>query len=129
MKAILIDPENRTVSEIDYSGGLRAKAALPGIYECLQCSTIDAIQGFTHNDVAYVDDEGLLIDGPAYFFQTAHGHRISGRALVVNTNDEGGDLAPRSTVAEIAAQVRFLGELDADNPARPQPGFTFVSFD
>lgn len=105
MRAILIDPEAKTISEFD----------LPTGYEHI-LSTIDAelFTGVDLGEVAekgditmYVDDEGHLHPGKAVFFIA--GHAIAGKGVVTLTDEEGETVAlpPSVSVEQIQAQVEF----------------------
>ena len=53
MRAILINPEDKTVTEVDYDGDYKS------IYKLIGCSTFDVVRTSTSNDGIYIDDEGL----------------------------------------------------------------------
>ena len=55
MKAILIDPFDESVSEVDYNGDYKE------ISNLINCGPIDYVRLDDTNDI-YVDDEGLLYD-------------------------------------------------------------------
>lgn len=91
MRAILIDPRTREVTEHDdFPGGLDA------IYHALGCDTIDAAR-LGGGVVGYIDDEGLL--KPNHFFALPNDDGrggigftpFAGPMLLVGTDDEGGD--------------------------------------
>ena len=53
MKAILINPFNQTITEVEYSGNFKE------IYKLIDCSTFDCIN-IDDDNTLFVDDEGLL---------------------------------------------------------------------
>jgi hypothetical protein len=108
MKAILIDPVNRTIREVDHNGDYRQ------IYEYLSdkenglnVETFTVVQIDDVNCI-YVDDEGLLKD-PRYFFNY-HGYPqpLAGRGLVLGTNMEDGEsIGTTLSAEEVFDNVRF----------------------
>jgi len=58
MRAILIDPFNETVTEVEHNGDYRE------IYKLLSHETVKVdtftVIGIDHNDAIYVDDNSLL---------------------------------------------------------------------
>lgn len=103
MKAYLIDPEAKTVTEVTYSGDYHE------IYTHIGATTFDAVRFHDENDdTAYVDDEGLL-KGPSHFFMfKGDGHQpLAGKALILGTDEEGDSVAPKITLEELTAMVEF----------------------
>ena len=102
MKAILINPKLRTITEVDYAGTLES------IYQLTECDCVDAV-GLPNGDSIYVDDEGLL-HNPEFFFVLRHSpfQPLAGTGLVVGINDEGADIACKSTLEQIIKQVTFI---------------------
>ena len=102
MRAILIDPVERTVSEVEYSGSSK------DIYRLVDCETFTVV-GIEHDDAIFVDDEGLLKDDPRYYFiYRGHDQPIAGKGLVLGTDSEGESVEPVSTVDDIKVAVRFV---------------------
>jgi Domain of unknown function (DUF3846) len=103
MKAILIDSVTRSVSEVEYNGDYRH------IYELIDCDTFTIVR-IGHNDVIYVDDEGLLKDSPPcdYFMYRGYHQPLAGKGLVLGTNEEGDSVAPIHTLSQIKDRVEFV---------------------
>jgi hypothetical protein len=99
MKAYLIDPFARTVSEVEHDG------TLASVYRLLGCSTIDAARPSGTDDVIYVDDEGLFREEQATFFCKSYPHGLAGKGLWVGTTPAGDDATPRATVAHVRALI------------------------
>lgn len=104
IKAILIDPFNKTVTEVDHDAD-----DYKHVYILIQVQTFDSVhigkfQGYVNT--AYVDDEGLFAEDQHYF---AWGDRkeLAGRALVVGIDDEGNTTAPTITIEMVKRDVRF----------------------
>jgi len=55
MKAILINPFNQTITEVEYSGDYKE------IYKLIECSTFDCVN-IDDDNTLFVDDEGLLYE-------------------------------------------------------------------
>jgi hypothetical protein len=83
MKAYLIDPFARTVTQVEYSGDYKEISALIG------CQLFDAVRIGANGDTIFVDDEGLL-NGPTEFFKhSSYPSPLAGKGLVLGTDDEG----------------------------------------
>lgn len=107
MKAILIDPVAKTVSEVEHNGDYHQ------IYEFLsdkdhkmdvhlfECVNIDGVNSI------YVDEEGLL-HNPKYFFSwRGYPQPLSGRGLILGCNDEGDSIGTTLTKKEVETLVKF----------------------
>jgi hypothetical protein len=114
MKAILIDPANRTVAQIDFEGGYLS------IKKAIQCDTITTCtpRSLPRNgdhredgwvwDTIYLDDEGLLHSDPGPFFLVSgYDQPLAGRGLVVGTTGDGSDTDCQSTVDYINGIVSW----------------------
>jgi hypothetical protein len=102
MKAILIDPFKRTITEVDYSGDWRQIGALIG------CDVF-TVANIGDDDI-YVDDEGLLKDPSemAFFKHENYPQPLCGRGLVMSVDDEGETIAAKSTLEEVKNAVTFM---------------------
>jgi hypothetical protein len=86
MRAILIDGEQRSVTEVDFDG------TLEGIYKLTDTTVIEAVPFGPKGDHVYVDEEGLF--KPFEIRWTVPGiPTLVGKGLVVN-QDSFGDEAP-----------------------------------
>ena len=91
MKALLIDPVAKTVTEVDYKKGLKS------LYKLLECEMVEAPVYFDNGDVLYCDEEAWLKvgDEPINGFILPGWHSpIIGRGLVVGTDHSTGDDMP-----------------------------------
>lgn len=118
MRAILIDPSTKTITEVEYElkgddGGyyaMRALVAPPtGLIECVRLSKeVDL----------FIDEEGLLCNGPhpyGYFKIGTFPQVLAGRGLLVGAPDYEGNctgLPADLTVAMVTTMTQFI-----DNPA------------
>jgi hypothetical protein len=100
MKAILIDPFEQTVKEVQYSGDFRDIYKLIEA-ECFDCARIKGRDGI------FVDDEGLL-NAPTHFFEHSEYHSpLAGKGLIVGCDEEGESADCQTTLDEVKAKVTF----------------------
>lgn len=106
MRAILIDPTNQTVTEVEHSGHYKA------IQHIIDARCFDCVRlGDEEEHTIYVDDEGLLNgkvreagmfrydgDNPAY---------LAGKGLILATDREGDSVAATMTLDEVKSKVSF----------------------
>lgn len=112
MRALLICPFDRTISEVEIEPG-----NLDSYYKALSHPSYPPVETF---DVAYVDgidcfvdDEGLL-KGPTAFFQFLPMERdpLAGRGLVLGPpDDEGNTTACTLSIDELKARVMWVDVL------------------
>jgi len=102
-KGILIDVNNRTVSEVkvgDYTT----------IYEFVKCETFDVVSIGKSEDV-YIDDNGLLNlnDNSMFFMINRYPQPLAGNGLILGINLKTGDsVDTKLTVDEVRDMVTFL---------------------
>ena len=105
MRAILIDPEDKTVTEVDYDGDYKS------IYKLIGCSTFDVVRTSTSNDGIYIDDEGLYAKDQAFwsyrYNDTHEPIKLINKGLVLGCDDEGDSVAPDSTVEDIKKNITW----------------------
>lgn len=99
MKAILIDSENRTVSEKEIEDWR-------GIAPSIGCELFDIVRLDNGNGV-YVDDEGLMKDPQHFFVLKGYPNPLAGNGLVLGTNPEGESVSTTLTVEKVKAMVKF----------------------
>ena len=107
MKAILINPHEETITEVDYSGNYKE------IYSFIDCRTFDCVRLTDMQDM-YIDDEGLLIDNQRYF--SIEGRNYAGKALLLSHNSEGETTATDWTLQEAKDMVEWLPETHKETP-------------
>lgn len=109
MRAILIDPFTRTVTDVDTS------ASLLDMYDLLKVDLITVMQvGAGHAMI--LDDEGLLKDKDtqAYFTLKGLAQPLAGRAMILG-DEYGENRAATLTLDEVADKVVWLSN-DRVNP-------------
>jgi len=120
MQAILINPFDKTIEEIEYSGDWKDISSL------LECDIFTTAYFDDTTDSVFVDDEGLYVEDQAFFTIGDYPQPLAGRGLILGCNDEGDSVDCETTLEEAKAMVTFLG----NNPmAVPEPSFTVLSFD
>lgn len=109
MRGILIDPFTRTVSEIEFNGGLAA------IYELLGVECITSIS-VGQSDTLYLDDEGLMVpkDQQEYWQWPGSNQPYAGRGLILGADEDGDDTDATVTEEEVKGIVRFLDKTDIE---------------
>lgn len=115
MRAILINPQDCTITEVDYTG------EYSNIYTHIEAQCFDCVRfGDKQGNTIFVDDEGLLngkvsdvgmfrVDGdfPAY---------LAGKGLILATDAEGESVATDMDIEELRKKiafgrpVRYMGE-------------------
>jgi hypothetical protein len=117
MRAILIDPEKRTLTEIDFKPGDDSTDAINGLLgsECFTTGS-RALRGSMSDgfDTLYVSDDYLEdSDDPRFWFQVdvdrnpPSSHPIAGRGLVVGVDDQGKGCDARISVEELTRRITF----------------------
>lgn len=107
MRAILIDPIARTISNVQHNGDYKQ------IYELLSdkdngldVDDFNAVQWDERNTV-YVDGEGLL-KSPRYFFiLRGYQQPLAGRGLILGVDRMGETIATSLTVEQVIPHVRY----------------------
>lgn len=103
-KAILIDPLNRTVTEVDQEPGLRPLYERLSVEGFRKCDDINAV-GVSDRDAMYVDGEGMLIENLPVFGFLRSPATFAGRGLIVGTTGEGDDTDHSLNVDQVRASV------------------------
>lgn len=120
MQAILINPFDKTIEEIEYSGDWKDISSL------LECDIFTTVYFDDTTDSVYVDDEGLYVEDQAFFTIGNYPQPLAGCGLILGCNDEGDSVDCKTTLEEAKAMVKFLGT----NPmGKPEAEFNVLSFD
>jgi hypothetical protein len=111
-KAILIDPAEATIRQVDYDGDIQT------IYRLLsspwqRVGTFEAVRINDKDDVVYIDENGLLHDPmvPHWFAWEGYAQPLAGRGLILGTDDEGNSIAPQIGVGEVNKRVTNLARI------------------
>jgi len=113
MKAILIDSKNKTITEVQHDGTNENIYKLCG-YEQFDCCDIG------NRDAIFVDGEGLFKKDQTFFIHKDYPQPLAGNGLILGCNSDGESTAPKTTLAEVKAKVKFMSLLQAYLLAREQ---------
>lgn len=98
MKAILIDPQKKEITEVTIERGLNA------LYKTIGCNMVEAPVQYPNGDVMYCDEEAWL-----HYEETMCGfmfpdwaYAILGKALIVGTTAGGNDRDCKSKVSDFS---------------------------
>jgi len=104
MRAILINPENQTVTEIDQPEGLQA------IYDALECTTISCPHiGSTVYSI-YCDEEALFKPSGFAYRMDIHHSPLIGKGLILDCNEDGETIGTDADIGVISQSITWLGE-------------------
>lgn len=126
MRAILVDPMARTVTEVQLESGK---------YEDIKKALFpDGPQGYIEavdlgsNHHMYVDEEGLLKpwEEQSFFQFTATKQYIAGRGLILCGTEDGDEIDARVPLGMVKTAVRFVEPQEVHVPT---PTFTNVNDD
>lgn len=105
MKAILINPQDKTVTEVDYSGEYKQ------IYKLIDAMCFDAVR-INGSETIYVDDEGLINNKGEtvgfFYVKGQHPIALAGKGLVLATDSRGKSIATSFTVPEVEAMIDWV---------------------
>jgi hypothetical protein len=109
IEVIKINPFDQTIKTVKIEAG-----NLADYYREIECQTFDCVR-ISEGDGIFCDDEALLLEEqpPAFRWQ---GKTVYGIGLVVGSDKVGNSIAPKHSIAEIQAQVEFLGKLPYQEP-------------
>lgn len=103
IRGILIDPIEKSITEVELED-----TKLSTLYEALGCDAFDIVYLNSHQDVMYVDDNGLFTKTD-YFSIDGFPTPVAGRGLVLGTSSEGETIGARiETVSSIEEKVTFI---------------------
>lgn len=104
MRALLINPEDQSITEITYDGNYKS------LYDIIGngCICFSAFATEFSNDTFYYDDEGLFHNNIGGIIYPGWASPIVGKIVVLGSDDEGDTIAPISYIDEIKVGLRFL---------------------
>jgi len=109
-KALLIDPERCTVTEIVLPDG--AKAALAAMRDLIGCKGMDNRVIDDMHDSIWVDDLGLTSGRRVYAFKLSiNPDPFAGRAIIVGADELGREADVYITREFVARDIVWLGEI------------------
>lgn len=103
MKAYLIDPFAKTITEVEYSGDYR------DIYKHIDADLFTTAMFNEFDDTVFVDDEGLFKEGQEFFVVSGYPQPLAGKGLVLGCNmDTGDSVEPSITLEQMKALVDWV---------------------
>jgi Domain of unknown function (DUF3846) len=102
MRAIIINTEDRTITETDIDGSLKTLQQIVG-------GMIEPVsQGLDDNPHCYVNEEGLL-DSPQHFFMFRSGHQpLAGNGVILSSTDDGDEAPCTLSLDWVKERVTFM---------------------
>jgi hypothetical protein len=108
MRALLINTDDKTITEVHIS----EDNFLDDLYSLIQCNMVEAPYYFPNRDTIYIDEEGLFNERDTGFsIKGATGFILVGFAVVLGSDDNGGDTDCKSTIEDIKKSIVFLGDV------------------
>jgi hypothetical protein len=104
MKAFLIDPFAKVVTEVDYNGDYHQ------IYDFIKADLFDAVRANKYDDTLFVDDEGLFKDDQAFFKWKTYGQPLAGRAVLLGTDNDGEPQDVQATLDEVVENILWQAD-------------------
>lgn len=108
MRAYLIDPVARRISEVDYDGDYHSIYRLCD-YDVFTVATFDP----NTQDGVFVDDEGLFKSPQNFFYIVGYPQPLAGKELVLGCDDEGESIEPAITLDDLRKRVVYLTREEA----------------
>ena len=114
LRAILIDPFLRVISEVNVDNDLQS------FYDILNIRSL-AIVNIDNTNSLYIDDEGLLNDNNSLFEIASYAQPLAGRALVVAHNEEGETVETTLDIDQIRAMVGWVDDQTPEEVLEANP--------
>jgi hypothetical protein len=109
MKALLINPIDKTIEEVEYDGDYKQ------IYKYIDASPFGVVD-IPNDDTIYIDDEGLYKDNQHFFIHKDVPTPLGGKALVLGADHDTGDsTSVHATRKELKHRITFIGEQRVDH--------------
>lgn len=102
MRAIIINAQDRTITESEIDGSLKSLQQIVG-------GLIEPVHhGLDEAHHCYVNEEGLL-DGPQHFFMFKDGHQpLAGNGVILASTDDGGEAPCTLSLDWVQERVTFM---------------------
>lgn len=111
MKAILIDAQHGTVTEVEYDGLWQSISKWIGG----NCRTFTTVRLYENHDTCFVDDEGLYNGATYGFTHSNYGNALMGNALLLGTDDGGESVDVQTPLEQVQKDVSFVLTIPLDN--------------
>lgn len=107
MRGFLINPFERTLTEVDYDGDFHS------IYKLCDYSTFVIVNDHPLPQLdVFVDDEGLFKEAQAFFTWGDYPQPLSGKGLILGHDLSGESVAVDATYEQIKEALMFVEPLD-----------------
>jgi hypothetical protein len=102
MRAIIINAQDRTITETEIDGSLKSLQQIVG-------GLIEPVsQGLDDDHHCYVNEEGLL-DHPRHFFFFRNGHQpLAGNGVILSETEDGDEAPCTLTLDLVKERVTFM---------------------
>jgi len=107
MKAILINPKEQTIKEVEYKGDFKE------IYSLVDCNTFDCVY-LDNVEVLYVDDEGLYVTDNRFF--SINSRVLAGNGLLLGSDAEGETIGTGLTLQMVKDMVEWMPVEHVETP-------------
>lgn len=101
MKAILVDPKNKTVEKINLKEGYNLR-------EILGCDCVSGTYA-SRKDFIYVDDMGLLKENYLFFYN-GYPSPLAGKSLILGIGEFGESEDCNLTVQQVKRNIQFISD-------------------
>lgn len=126
LRGILIDPVDRSIKEVTLPGN--ASDEWRHIAKLIDCAYITRTP-LTHEDMLWVDDEGLLVQPNPNGYFTIYGHLLAGKGLILGTGNHEDSVSTKLSLPHAVAVVRFVDYDEVKGSDAIEPKMTFTTFD
>jgi len=88
MKAVLIDPFTRDISDVEFEG-----ETLAALYKLIDCTTVTAVSLVFDDQVVslFLDDEGLFVRDQKFWSIFQYPEPLAGRAVILGFDASSGE--------------------------------------
>ena len=114
LRAILIDPLLRVISEVNVDNDLQS------FYDILNIRSL-AMVNIDNTNSLYIDDEGLLNNSNSLFKIASYAVPLAGRALVVAHNEEGETVETTLDIDQIRSMVGWVDDQTPEEVLEANP--------
>jgi hypothetical protein len=112
MRALLINPFDRTVTEIEHNGSLEA------MRETIRCQTVCTVQ-LTDRETLWLDDEGMLVEGTPVFSISGSDQAFAGIGLILGSSPAGNNIASRLPTEAVKTAINWTDKESTGDFTRP----------
>lgn len=117
MKAILINAQRGTVTEVEYDGDFRSICKWIGG----NCRTFTTVRLYRNDDICFVDDEGLLNNTHQGFTHKNYPDPLMGNGLLLGTDAAGESVDVQTPLEQAQEDVGFVLTVPLDSGDYHEP--------